>query len=535
MRFEAQGLSGETQSWPRRSLGFWFDSLQGRFTLAMLAGLLIVQLLVNLLWYRQVEQRTRRQAELAAHHVASGVLGALRALRELPAPYRPLVIEQLRTMGGTRFLVFLNKGEVPTRALPDLPLARSVEAIVRQEIGAQLAPGTPIRVALASPQGLKVAPSGALLADLPDSWVDPSLLASERPAPFLVIQVETEPGQWLYLTSAMPDPYFLEQLDFFTWQRLAPQLLTLCLALILTVIAARALTRPLRGLSRAAALVGHRTTPQPLRLSGTSEVRRAIQAFNDMQERIRRYLSDRERLFASISHDLRTPITRLRLRSELLDDPAVQDEFHEDLDELDMMVKTALQIVKDTDIHENRAPVRIDLVLQKMVRDARMTGQQIELKELPLTVFGKPLALKRALGNLLDNAMFYGAGAQQHRTELEMASGEPGSAEEGQVLLTVRDHGPGVPESALAKLGQPYTRLDHGSKLRGEGLGLGLSIVRDIVADHGGSLRFRNHPQGGFEVRLALPGHAAAAPPVLANPPDSADSAAAASSASSAS
>ncbi len=272
MRFEGPA-PGRPQAWLGRSLGFWFDSLQGRFTLAMLAGLLIVQLLVNLLWYRQAEQRVRRQAEQAAHHVASGVLGALRALRELPAPYRPLLIEQLRTMGGTRFLVFLNDAEVPTEGLPDLPLARSVEQGVHEQLSAQLAPGTRMQVVLASPQGLRVAPGGTLLADLPDSWIDPSLLASERPASFVVVQVETEPGHWLYLTSAMPDPYFLEQLDFFTWQRLAPQLLTLCLALALTVMAARTLTRPLRGLSRAAALVGHRTTPQPLRMSGTSEER----------------------------------------------------------------------------------------------------------------------------------------------------------------------------------------------------------------------------------------------------------------------
>jgi len=500
--------AGDAKRWRRPSLAFWFDSLQGRFTLAMLGGLLVVQLLVNLLWYRQIEQRTRHQAELAAHHVATGVLGALRALRELPAAYRPLVIEQLRTMGGTRFLVFLNNAPVPIQGLTDLALARSVEGIVQRELRAQLAPATKLSVTLASPQGLKVGPSGALLAELPDSWVDPSLLSSERPAPFLVVQAETEPGQWIYLTSAMPDPYFLEQLEFFTWQRLAPQLMTLGLALVLTVIAARTLTRPLRGLSRAAALVGRRTAPKPLLVSGTSEVRRAIQAFNEMQERIRRYLSDRERLFASISHDLRTPITRLRLRSELLDDTAVQDEFHEDLDELDMMVKTALQIVKDTDIHENRVPVRIDLVLQKMVRDARMAGQHIELNDKPLTVFGKPLALKRALGNLLDNAMFYGNGAEQNKAELNMYEGEPGSEEEGQVLLTVRDHGPGVPESALTQLGQPYTRLDHGTQLRKDGLGLGLSIVRDIVADHQGSMSFRNHPLGGFEVRLALPSRA---------------------------
>lgn len=493
--------------WPQRFLAFLFDSLQGRFVLAMLGGLALVQLLINLLWYSQIEQRTKHQAELAAHHVASGALGALRALRELPAAYRPLLIEQLRTMGGTRFLVFFNSAAVSVTPLPGQDLARRMEEAVLQELRAQLKPGTALKVTLASPVGLQVAPSGALLSELPDSWVEPSLLTPDRPAPFLVIQAETEPGQWLYLTSALPDPYFLEQLAFFTWQRMAPQLLTLGLALLMTLIAARALTRPLRGLSRAAARMGHKSTPKPLKLSGTSEVRHAIQAFNEMQERIRRYLSDRERLFASISHDLRTPITRLRLRSELLDDLAVQDEFHEDLDELDMMVKTALQIVKDTDIHENRVPVRIDLVLQKMVRDARMAGQHIELMDKPLTVFGKPLALKRALGNLLDNAMFYGGGAER-KAELRMSEGEAGSPEEGQVLLTVRDHGPGVPESALAKLGQPYTRLEHGATLRKEGLGLGLSIVRDIVADHGAALRFRNHPQGGFEVRMALPSRA---------------------------
>lgn len=487
------------RGWWQRASSFLFDSLQGRFVLAMLGGLALVQLTVNLVWYSQIEQRVRRQTELAAHHVASGAIGAVRALRELPAAYRPLLIEQLRTMGGTRFLVFFNGAAVPVTPLPGQAMARMLEQQVAQELTAQLPHGTKLHVALASPIGLQVSPSGALLSDLPESWVEPSLIAAERPAPFLVIQAETEPGQWLYLSSTLPDPYFLEQLEFFTWQRLTPQLLALGLAVLLTLIAVRAITRPLAGLSRAAARVGRRVAPKPLRVSGTQEVRHAIEAFNDMQERIRRYIGDRERLFASISHDLRTPITRLRLRSELLDDTAVQDEFHEDLDELDMMVKTALQIVKDTDIHENRAPLRIDLVLQKMVRDARMGGHKVELESQPLTVFGKPLALKRAIGNLLDNAMFYGE-SQQRPVEVSIVPDET-----GMVLVTVRDHGPGVPEAALARLGQPYTRLDHGAAMRKEGLGLGLSIVREIVADHGGTVRFQNHPEGGFEVRLALP------------------------------
>ena len=102
--------------------------------------------------------------------------------------------------------------------------------------------------------------------------------------------------------------------------------------------------------------------------------------------------------------------------------------------------------------------------------------------------------------------MFYGGGGEGRPVQLRMEDGP-----EGQVLLTVRDHGPGVPEQALHQLGQPYTRLAHGRQARAEGLGLGLSIVRDIVADHGGHLQFRNHPEGGLEVRLALPAHASVA------------------------
>ena len=142
------------RGWGKRFGSFLFDSLQGRFVLAMVGGLALVQLAVNLVWYSQIEQRVRRQTELAAHHVASGAIGAVRALRELPAAYRPLLIEQLRTMGGTRFLVFFNNAAVPVAPLPDQPMARLLEQQVTQELAAQLpqlSQGSSLRVVLASP------------------------------------------------------------------------------------------------------------------------------------------------------------------------------------------------------------------------------------------------------------------------------------------------------------------------------------------------------------------------------------------------
>ncbi|WP_431286029.1 hypothetical protein [Roseateles chitinivorans] len=122
----------------QRARKFLFDSLQGRFVLAMLGGLALVQLTVNLVWYSQIEQRVRRQTELAAHHVTSGAMGAVRALRELPAAYRPLLIEQLRTMGGTRFQVFFNNAAVTVTPLPDQSMARMLEQRVTQELTTQL-------------------------------------------------------------------------------------------------------------------------------------------------------------------------------------------------------------------------------------------------------------------------------------------------------------------------------------------------------------------------------------------------------------
>ncbi|MBF6907336.1 HAMP domain-containing histidine kinase, partial [Acinetobacter baumannii] len=203
-----------------------------------------------------------------------------------------------------------------------------------------------------------------------------------------------------------------------------------------------------------------------------------------MRERIARYLKDRDRLFVSISHDLRTPIMRLKLRAELLDDDGLRSEFHEDLDDLDMMVKGALQCVRDSDIHENPTAIRLDTLIGRIVRGARLAGREVGFTESGVVVTAKPLALKRALGNLLDNALHYGK-----RADITVRE------EGGQVAIRIRDHGPGVPEEALRTLAEPYVRLDQGRERNPGGMGLGLGIARDIVHGHGGRLDLANHLQ----------------------------------------
>jgi signal transduction histidine kinase len=266
--------------------------------------------------------------------------------------------------------------------------------------------------------------------------------------------------------------------------------------LLLCILVVRSITRPLAALSDAASAFGqgHDEGARPLPETGSREFINTARAFSAMRERIQRYIEDRERLFISISHDLRTPITRLKLRSELLDDEALRNEFEEDLDELDMMVKGALQCVKDSDIHENPAEVKLDALLGRLVRSARLAGHEVGFAESGLSVRAKPLALKRAIGNLLDNALFYGK-----RAEISVGG------ETGAITIAVRDHGPGVPEDAFASLFDPYVRLAHGREQNDGGMGLGLGIARSVIEAHGGQLILENHQEGGLNATIRLP------------------------------
>lgn len=472
------------------------SSLLGRLMLVMAAGLLVTQVAASAIWASQLRYKSQVEAQSAARYVGHGAAGAIRFFRSLPPAYRALIIQQLREMGGTRFFVNLNHAQVPIEEIAPHPLAAQVLATVAATLKEDLPNSPGFRLAFAWPDRLVVAAPEVRLEDLPDAWVQHVLLLQPDPAPILVIQTEIEPGNWLYMAALMPNPYFLRSSDPFSWDRLMPQALSLAVVLLLCLLVVRSITRPLAALSDAAAAVGqgHDDARAPLPETGSREFVNTARAFGAMRERIARYIEDRERLFISISHDLRTPITRLKLRAELLDDEALRGEFEEDLDELDMMVKGALQCVKDSDIHENPAEIRLDALLGRLVRSARLAGHEVGYQPSGVTVRGKPLALKRALGNLLDNALHYG-----DRAEIGVSADLEG------VAIRVRDHGPGVPEDALARLFDPYVRLAHGRERNDGGMGLGLGIARGIVEAHGGRLELSNHPGGGLVARITLP------------------------------
>jgi signal transduction histidine kinase len=460
----------------------------------MAIGVISAQLVGTVLLARQLRENVRVEAMSAGLFLASNAGGFIRFFRDLPPASRPILIEQLRTMGGTRFFVNVNRGPVPVSALADNPLVNAVVGVVRAELMRTLFTDIPPQVSFAWPQGLQVSDDGRLVADLPASWVEATLLIRPRPAPILVIQTEFEKGHWLYLAATMPDPYFLDVANPLTMNHVIRQLVTLFTVLLLAVWMVRGLVQPLDRIAQAANAFGSAIAPEPIPETGTAELRRTARAFNAMQARIQGYLVDRERLFIGISHSLKTPIMRLKLRTELLDDEAMRNEFHEDLDDLDVMVKSALQTLRDTDIHENLVEVRLDSLLARLVQRPIHPNADITYLPKPMRILGKPLALQRALGNLLDNAVLYGDRVQVRLSRMGNLA-----------LVEIRDFGPGLPESAMTTAFEPHARLGNGRERNHAGSGLGLGISRNIVQAHGGEIRLHNHADGGLVVSVLLP------------------------------
>ncbi len=270
----------------------------------------------------------------------------------------------------------------------------------------------------------------------------------------------------------------------------------LALAILALVLwAVRLATRPLSALANAAEDFGHNLQRDPLPERGPIEVRRAAHAFNGMQSRLKQFLDDRTRLLTAISHDLRTPITRMRLRSELLDDVTLREKFIRDLDEMAAMTGETLDFLRGLDSAESVEPIDLMALLETIQADLAEQGQSVTIEgALTRPIRGRSSLLRRLCENLIQNALRYG-----QRAEISLRT--TGSV----VEIVIRDHGPGIPIDRLEKVFEPYYRLDPSRSRERGGTGLGLSIARNIAEIHGGRLYLRNHPKEGLEAVVTLP------------------------------
>ena len=269
--------------------------------------------------------------------------------------------------------------------------------------------------------------------------------------------------------------------------------LTVVLGIVLYAMT-RTITRPLAELARATDAIGRGAHVAPLAERGARELKGATRAFNAMQERLRRYLDSRTRVLAAMSHDLRTPLTRLRLRVESIEDETLRQRCAEDVDEMARMVQGALSLFRGLNDEEQASDIDINALLHELERQYGETGKRVRVAgHAHAPLHGKPLALKRSLSNLIDNAIQYGTQAT-----LDVDDG-------AQLVIRVLDDGPGIPAEALDQVFEPFFRLESSRNRSTGGTGLGLSIARDIAQAHGGSLTLQNRPEGGLAAILTLP------------------------------
>jgi signal transduction histidine kinase len=266
------------------------------------------------------------------------------------------------------------------------------------------------------------------------------------------------------------------------------------LVAVVVVLLVRRMTRPLAALAGAADAVGRGESPPPLPERGPGDVARASAAFNRMAERLRRYLDSRTRMLAAISHDLRTPITSLRLRAEFVDDEENRARMLATLDEMQRIAEAALDFAREEAAEDSR-PVDLAALLQSLADDLAGLGWEVTCQAPERApVQCRPTSLRRALRNLIGNAVSYG---QRARVSL--------ARDGADWRIDIDDDGPGIPEADRERVFEPFVRLEASRSRDTGGVGLGLSIARTVARAHGGDITLANRPEGGLRVSLRLP------------------------------
>lgn len=431
----------------------WPDSLAGRTTLVLLVGLLALHL--GSVWVHEAALRGNDQSS-RERSLAEGLARAGRALTTLPDTERDRAAHALSGPGLE--LHWRNGAPPPDKSLTgaDLLVVRNALLQAAPELaGVRLEWADADRHLLVG--ALPLGDAGAI------SFAAPIFRASHG-GPFDPVG--------LALLAAMAAGIGL-----------------------VSIIVVRGLTKPLRALSAAADRVGREAGTVRVPDDGPAEVRQAARAFNAMQERIRQLLEDRTQALAAVSHDLRTPITRLRLYAGFLDDTEARDRIDANLDEMAAMIETTLDYLREGRETEKPRPADLVTVLRTVCDAAADASGDVtyagpETLVLPL----RRVAMRRALANLVGNAVAYGGRARLTLSRIP-----------GQVVIEIADDGPGIPEAQLEEVFEPFRRLEASRNRATGGVGLGLTIARRAIAVEGGTLRLLNRAEGGLSALISLP------------------------------
>lgn len=451
-------------------------SLFGRTLLVLGIGLLVAQsasLVLNFF------DRGAAVYRLAATQIAARVAQTARILSRLTPAERPKVVASI---DGRHLRVRLSERPVPVaRGLAEHD---RYESAFLELLRAQLDAPWPIIVEIVPRPGRTEHPSPV------QAWLARHFYPLMPGDYTIIAQVGLEDGTVAVFSAIVP------QEPLSRLESLVPQLvLLLVVCFVLAGLLVYMTTRSLDRLADAANAIGENPDGPPMTEAGPSEVRRVIAAFNRMQKRVHAYLEERTRLLGAISHDLKTPITRLRLRTEMLADREVGARMQRDLDEMETMVAATLEFFRGLGAEPQPRPIDVDALVESVADDRRDMGQAIAVHGRSHAPYlGNAQALRRCLENLVENGLRYGGSVT-----IEIEDGDE------RLGIAVRDRGPGIPEAELARVLEPYYRLDASRNPASGGVGLGLSIARNIARWHGGDIELRNAPGGGLRATIVLP------------------------------
>ena len=427
------------------------DTLVARVVLVSLLGITVVHLL-SLWTYEHTLERELTQVQ--DEQLAERLISIKRSVAVAAAPQREALAHDL---SGGPIQAHWSRSQGAVAGGPGIEGWRSLASVIISRSN-RLADGDVVI-------GTGGDPHVALLSmRLPDdSWLNVSLFAAGKARP---------PGSGRFLsTSLMAFGVALLSMLMATW-----------------------LTRPLRNIAAAVSKLSIDERSASIPETGPREVRHLAASFNAMHRQLVDLVSRRTRSLAAVSHDLRTPLTRLKLRLNDVKAPELQQAIASDVDEMEQMIEATLSYLKGQEMTEPMRPIDLVALLETIVDDATDAGHDAELLAPPTAVISSRLmGMKRALSNLVNNALRYGS---QARVRIEQRGTE--------VIVTIDDNGPGIPEDKLDVVFEPFARLEGSRNIETGGVGLGLTIAKNNIETNGGSLILRNRPQGGLSAIVRL-------------------------------
>jgi signal transduction histidine kinase len=463
------------------------SSLFGQTLFILLAGLIVSHLIGSWIYTADREQAVRTVGGFAA---AQRIANLTRLVQEAPREWRERIVAAL----SDQTLRVSLSTQLPTfdDATKDVAVSQIIRDFLAEQVPVKsaLQPRISVSASAGPPFGNWHNRAGGLLMGPGSMMGHGPMMHGLGGFRDLRVAMPLPDGQWLSFATNLPDAG-----PAFSRQFLVSMAVMAIIILGVSVWVVRRVTAPLASLALAAEQLGRDVATPPLPEIGTVETRQASRAFNGMQTRLRNLIDNRVRMLAAISHDLRTPLTLLRLRAENVEDVQERNKMLATIADMDAMVGTTLQFARDETITEARRPTDIAALLQSAVDDMADAGLLVTMEAVkPLIYECRPAAFKRAITNLIDNAVKYGKTA---RASIKVT---PETVE-----IVVDDEGPGIPESELSRVFEPFYRVEESRGPETGGVGLGLAIAQSIVQSHGGELALCNLPTGGLRASIKLP------------------------------